>query len=246
MARRKRKISESGIYHVMVRGVNKEKIFFNDVDKKVFISKLKQYSQESKVDIHAFCLMENHVHILVGNASESVSIFMQKLLSSYVRYINTTQDRIGHLFQERFKSEVVEDDCYFKTVLRYILQNPQKAGICKMEKYRWSSYSAYFTNKSFIRIDYAISLFGNKTALIRFIKSDNNDNCMEYEMTSSEKDMYSILMIKGILGGYTISEFNKWNRGKQNEYIRKMKFSGLSIRKISKICKVSENKVYRA
>lgn len=246
MARIKRKKSKNGFYHVMVRGVNKEKIFFNDTDKKIFIYKIKKYSSELNVEVHAFCLMENHVHILLSNANETLSVFMQKLLLSYTRYINKKQDRVGHLFQDRFKSEVVEDEIYFKTVLRYILQNPQKAGICKMENYKWSSYSAYFTDKSFINTDFSINLFGNKSSLINFLKTDNHDYCMEYEMTMSEKEMYSLLLIKGILSGYSISDFKNLKKEEQNEYLRKMKLSGLSIRTISRICKIGKSKVYRA
>lgn len=242
----RRRISKTGIYHVMVRGVNKNPIFFCDTDRKVFINKIKKFAEELNIAVYAFCIMENHVHILIGNANENISLYMQKILSSYVRYINSKEDRIGHLFQERFKSEPVEDEIYFKTVLRYILQNPLKAGISKMEDYKWSSYSSFFTKKSFIDTDYSIALFGSKKLLIQFLAQDNRDSCMEYEMTSAEKELYSFMIVKGILSGYEVNEFTNLSKDKQNEYLRRMKRAGLSIRRISRICKIGENKVYRA
>lgn len=246
MSRSRRKKSKSGIYHIMVRGVNKEKIFFSDLDRKVFIHKLKQFSLELNIDIYAFCLMENHIHLLIGNANTFISLFMQKLLASYVRYINTKKDRIGHLFQERFKSEIVDNDYYFKTVLRYILQNPQKAGICKMNEYKWNSYSSFLTSKSFVNTKYTISLFENKESFFRFINEINYDSCMEYELSPSEKETYSFFKIKGILNGYTISEFKKLKKNEQNEYIRRMKLSGISIRFISKVLEIGRDRIYRA
>lgn len=241
-----RRISKTGIYHVMVRGVNKNPIFFSEIDRKVFVEKIKYFSLDQKIDIYAFCLMDNHIHLLIGDEYENISLFMQKLLSSYVRYINSKCGRVGHLFQERFKSEVVETDLYYKTVLRYILQNPLKAGISTMEKYKWSSYSAFFSKKSFIKIDYSINLFNSKKDLLKFLKEKNEDFCMEYEMTSAEKEIYSFMLAKKILNGTNINDFKNLKKDDQIFYLKRMKYAGLSIRKISKICDISKDFVFRA
>ena len=109
MPRQARKESGTGIYHVMLRGINRQDIF-----------------EEQE----AYCLMSNHVHLLLRERTESISISLKHLTVSYAAYYNKCYQRVGHLFQDRFKSEPVNDIEYFVTLLRYVHQNPVKAGIC--------------------------------------------------------------------------------------------------------------------
>ena len=121
MARKPRLYGESGFYHVILRGNNRQNLFNEDQDRLFFIKRIKKYSEELGIEVHAYCLINNHVHILIGNANKGMSLFVQKLANSYVFYFNRKYDRCGHLFQGRFKSEVILDDAQFKTVYRYIV-----------------------------------------------------------------------------------------------------------------------------
>jgi len=131
LARRARVRSNTGIYHVMIRGINRQAIFEDDEDRIRFIDTLREYKDISKYEIYGYCLMDNHIHLLIKEIDESISLIIKRISSSYVHWYNTKYERLGHLFQERFRSEVVEDDGYFLTVLRYIHQNPVKAKIAE-------------------------------------------------------------------------------------------------------------------
>ena len=141
MPRQARKLSESGIYHAMLRGINQQNIFDEEADYHVFLQALHEAKDFCNIELYAYCLMGNHVHLLLRTRDNDLETFFKKLAGKYVYWYNVKYQRVGHLFQDRFKSEPVESDSYFLTVLRYIHQNPVKAGLCKkIEQYPYSSY----------------------------------------------------------------------------------------------------------
>ncbi|GAE47324.1 transposase [Mesobacillus boroniphilus] len=128
MARKARVKSSSGIYHVMFRGVNRQDIFHDDDDRRRFLEILKKYKKKMGLQVYAWCLMSNHIHVLLKEGEESISATMKRVGVSYAVYYNWKYRTSGHVFQNRFNSEIVENDAYFLTVVRYIHQNPVKAG----------------------------------------------------------------------------------------------------------------------
>lgn len=153
MPRIARQQAQSGIYHIMLRGINRQDIFTEDADRHKFLQLLVDLQQNyddkgrsigSNFTLYAYCLMSNHVHLLYRQGSEGVEQSMKRLEVSYAQYFNKKYGRVGHFFQDRFKSEPCEDFDYFLTLLRYIHQNPVKAGITgSVENYPWSSWSEY-------------------------------------------------------------------------------------------------------
>ena len=131
MPRQAREKSSSGIYHVMLRGINRQNIFEDDRDRQRFIETILYYKTISNYELYGYCLMDNHIHLLIKEKDESISKAIKRICSSYVYWYNQKYERCGHLFQERYKSEVVETEGYFLTVIRYIHQNPIKAGLVK-------------------------------------------------------------------------------------------------------------------
>ena len=128
----------------MIRGINQQDIFTDDEDDEKFLVILDHYRQKIELEISAYCLMGNHVPLLLKEGEEPLSNTIKRIGTSYVYYYNWQYDRKGHLFQNRYKSEPVEDDAYFLTVLRYIHQNPLKAGLTNnIASYLWSSYKEY-------------------------------------------------------------------------------------------------------
>ena len=160
MPRNARSKSESGIYHIMLRGINRKSIFEDREDCERFLATLERYKKICGYEIFAYCLMVNHIHILLKVGDEDVDLIMKRLAGSFVFWYNNKYERVGHLFQDRFRSEPVEDDTYFLTVLRYIHQNPVKAGIVdKPEKYIWSSYNEYINLKNELTdIEFGLSI----------------------------------------------------------------------------------------
>ncbi len=154
MPRHERIKSGSGYYHIMLRGNERNYIFKSDVDKQRFMEIMLEKKDRDRYFLHAFCLMDNHVHLMLREGSEDVATLMKRITVSYVHYFNKKYKRVGHLFQDRFKSEAVEQDSYLLTLARYIHQNPVKAGMVKRAfDYEWSSYNYYINDDNlFTRI----------------------------------------------------------------------------------------------
>jgi putative transposase len=188
MARRPRKISGSGLYHVMLRGINKQTIFEADDDKYQLLSTLKRFVDAKKFILYGYCLMDNHVHLLIQELEDDISTAIKRISSSYVLWYNKKYERCGHLFQERFKSEAVETDSYFMIALRYIHQNPIEARICKvLLDYKWTSYREYIKEPIIIDSELCLNLFSpNKDrAIDLFVEYMNQNN--EYVFTVFEE-----------------------------------------------------------
>lgn len=147
MPRIARRKSGTGVYHLILRGVNGQTIFHDNEDGEKFLHTIKKYKEVSGYEIYAYCLMKNHAHLLIKEENEELGIAMRRIGASYVYWYNLKYDRRGHLFQDRFRSEPVEDQQYLLTVIRYIHHNPLKAGIVKdIKQYKWSSYKDYINN----------------------------------------------------------------------------------------------------
>lgn len=242
MARKPRVYGNSGFYHVILRGNNRQNLFNDIEDRRFFLGKLKKYSKELGIAVHAYCLMGNHVHILIGNAEKNMSLLVQKIANSYVYYFNRKYDRSGHLFQGRFKSEPVLDDEYFKTVYRYILQNNEKAGLGKFDKYRWNSFYALrnIRRKNFVETDYVISLFVSIKCLLDFVYQRENQNCMEYENKLVFTDCRALELIKKICGISSPYNLERLSIDVQKEKCSIMKKVGISISQIARITGISK------
>ena len=131
----KRINSESGYYHVISRGINKMNIFDEDNDYKNFINLIRIYSKKYEISVVAYCLMKNHFHILIKDTQKNRSMFVRCIKQIYSSDYNQRNNRIGPLFNDRFKDKPIDKTEYLKIVFRYILLNPEKAGIAKYDKY---------------------------------------------------------------------------------------------------------------
>ncbi|MBQ6508028.1 MAG: transposase, partial [Flexilinea sp.] len=237
MARYGRKNSAYGYYHIMVRGVNRQDIFLDDCDRTRFIDTLKRFSFETKTDIIVYCLMTNHVHLLVS-APDGPDVFMKKLSSSYVYYFNHRYGRIGHLFQDRFKSEAIESDDYLLTAARYILQNPQKAGICKASNYQWSNWKDIAFLSGFTKPQLLYDLAAGNCPLQDYLLADNDDICLDIDTNAQMPDLEAEIKIKQILGNINLKNVSKETR---NHLLVQMKDAGITAVQIEKFIGISRH-----
>ena len=249
MARTARQLSKSNIYHVMLRGINRQNIFEDDEDRGYFMSVLRRCKELSGFRLHAFALMSNHVHLLIEPGNESLETVFRRIGTRYAVWFNRKYERAGHLFQNRYISENVETDLYFLTVLRYILQNPAKAGLeSRPGTYRWSSYLAYQKGAGAITdTEYATSLFGSRETLVQYLLQDNEDNVMDEEDFDWRlRDDTAKEIVLRITQCDSIAAFQQLDPDVQKEYARRLYQERLSMGQIARLTGMSKPTVFRA
>lgn len=251
MARLPRERSNTGIYHIMLRGINKQNIFEDDEDRFKFLEILKHFKGVCKYDLYGYCLMSNHIHILLKEREDSVSVAIKRISSSYVLWYNKKYKRSGHLFQERFKSETVNDDEYFIRVLRYIHQNPIKAGMVNtIAKTKCTSHFDYITKPYLTDVDFALDILStNREKSIdlykKYMAENNNDEFLDsadYGMISDDV----ILDYLKNLGVSNVSTLQQMDRSSRNAVLKEIKsINNASLRQISRITGISKSVIGR-
>lgn len=149
MPERARRRSGTEIYHVIVKGINKERIYEQSREKEHFKQTILEYQKKYQVQIYAYCIMSNHAHIMIRAQLEELSLFMARILAEYAVYYNYKHYRNGHVFQNRFTSECIETEPYFLNCMRYIHMNPVKAHMVKKAvEYPYSSMKEFYLGKA--------------------------------------------------------------------------------------------------
>lgn len=154
MARPVRIEYPGAVYHVICRGNNRQAIFKDDQDRTTYLGKLSLYCEQKEVELLCYCLLSNHVHLLVETPRANLSKLMQPFQTSYTLYFNRRHRHTGHVFEQRYKAFLVDKDNYLLQVSRYIHLNPVGASIVERpQDYRWSSYKAYLRDEKSSRLN---------------------------------------------------------------------------------------------
>ena len=249
MPRQARQYSRSGIYHLILRGINKQVIFEDDEDRERFIWCLQFYKELSQYKVYGYCLMNNHIHLLIKEGKEPIGKTMKRIGVSYVSWFNRKYDRCGHLFQDRFKSEAIENDEYFLTVLRYIHQNPMKMG--QRVTYRWSSYSEYLGEHRLVDTDFALGVFSPEPErAIRCFKKHMHEKTEDIGILVYKPNKLSDEEAREAIqetAGLTMpAELQKMEKGKRDEILRKIKqIEGITTRQIARLTGITQSVVVR-
>jgi putative transposase len=131
------------LYHVTTRGVDRQPIVRDDVDRELWVASLSDAVRATDALVHAWCLMTNHSHLLIQTPLGNIAAVMQRLNGRYAAAYNKRHSRVGHLHQDRYHSVVIERDEHLLEVARYVVLNPVRAEVCdRAENWRWSSYRA--------------------------------------------------------------------------------------------------------
>ena len=244
MSRQARVKSETGIYHVMLRGVNKQQIFLDAQDYKKFIQVLIDCKKASHFELYAYCLMNNHIHLLIKETEESVSTIMKRIGCRFVYWYNAKYQRVGHLFQDRFRSEPIETDEYFLCVLRYIHNNPVKAKLVdSCSDYEYSSYNWYFENGILIDKKFALSIMSIEEFALFHQEEDINEYLDISENAIPVTDDMAVEIIKNNTGFNDLCKINELDKKRKKELIARLKSQGLSSRQIIMNTGLSKNMV---
>ncbi len=246
MPRQARAKSESGYYHILLRGIGRQNIFEDQEDREKFLQLLERYKEELKFKIVAYCLMGNHVHLLIEDVGRELDLMMKKIAGSYAYYFNWKYERVGHLFQDRFKSEPIEDNAYFLTVIRYIHQNPIKAGISKVDSYPWSSYNAYIQGGDLVDTEKVLEMLNGKDGFVQFMIEEDASNCLEMVETHRLTDEKALEIIRRIAKVQNAQAVQNFDLVKRNKVLHALKKQGVSIRQLSRLTGVNRGVVLKA
>ena len=247
MARHPRQLSGSGIYHVIVRGINKQRIFEEGADYQRFLGCMAEVGEKSGRALYAYTLMGNHVHILLKTNEEPLSLVMKRLSLKHSYWFNAKHGRSGHLFQNRYKSYPVEGEAYFVTALRCLYHNPVVAKTSRMPAaYRWGSRRLLGEKSSLI----------DEAALLQIVSleaiealGDGPGGEIEARAKRGPRPRFSDESVLGMMGkehrADSASGFQGLGQKVQKELVLVLRDKKVSIRQIARVTGLSKGVVER-
>ena len=245
MSRLARNISQSGVYHILFRGVNQQNIFEEASDFEKLKETIAIVKQDLHFEIYAYCFMSNHVHIVLKEKTlGDISLIMKRILTKYARWYNIKYGRIGALISNRYKSVPVEIDEYFLHLIRYVHQNPIKAGIIdKIENYPYSSFKEYINKAELTDTNFLLKMI----SIEAFIDYHKEIEIMKFRVTDSKRktDEDVLMFLKknyNIDNPKSISKFSKIERNKILAELKKE----FSVRHLQRITGISRGVITNA
>lgn len=217
MPRKPRIHYPSAFYHVILRGNARENIFFTENDRDYFYLLLNESVLRYEYRLHGFCLMTNHVHLIIQIGYTPLPKVMQNICFRYARYINQRLNRVGHLFQGRYKAILIDADSYLLSLVKYVHLNPIRANMVKnLDDYPWSSHHVYVAQKEipFLTTDFVLGLFSNdklvsQNLYLNFLQDKNLNEISPREFNSGNKNNISCLCSDLFLNNLNLEKYNK-------------------------------------
>lgn len=238
MSRQSRTYSESKVYHIMFRGVNYQDLFEERQDYMKLLETILHVKQEMGFDVYAYCFMSNHVHMVLKEQNlRDISLIMKRILTKYSRWYNIKYGRTGALIANRYKSIPVELDEYFLNLIRYVHQNPVKAGIVKdISDYEHSSYKEYISTPILTDTEFVMEMM-NLEELKEFHLEIEK---MDFEVSDRKKKTDEMLIweIKKMYKIDNPKQISKMNKTQRNDILRGLK-ENYPIRQLQRITGVS-------
>ena len=248
MPRGARRKSLTGYYHIIIRGNSKQIIFENDIDRVVFLKLLSKYRKEPGFKLVAYCLMSNHVHMIIHDINNKLDTIMKKIEVSYVHYFNNAYTRSGHLFQGRFKSEPINDAVYLLSAIRYIHKNPANAGISSYRDYKWSSHQQYLNANCVDDIKDALALLGGPEGYVKWMEQTDDETHMDITEPCSNhySDEDARSFIRNTFGIEHAEEIKSKEKADRNAILKALKDAGFSVRRIERLTGIGRGIISRA
>lgn len=253
MPRTSRRLSNSKVYHIILKGIDGQTIFYNDQDRKFFLKQISITKKEFNYIIYAYCLMVNHVHLVIKSEDVLLASLMKSLQVRYVNYFNKKYKRTGPLMQNRFKSKNVENIEYFLEVCRYVHRNPENAGIMNTQNYEWSSYKEYTGKERIINKRALLYYFNNDIEYFKryTLKKDNVEEInsfIEYEMIDKLVDDQLIHYIMNKFKINNVQDVPSFFKNKNKEELEKIlkeisNIEGTNITQVARITRLGRRTI---
>ena len=253
MPRKPRIFSPTGIYHIILRSINQHIIFEDDDDYHKMLYILSDCKRTFDIDIYAYCLMDNHIHLLIRSSEDYLASFFQSLGTRFVRWYNTKYSRSGHLFQDRYYSIPVVREQQYLSTLTYIHNNPVKSALCRYpSEYRWSSYNAFYGQKNpLVDTSFSFDIAGSKDLLLKYFSRDSAHFDDIQVIPGLEKsrwfmpDKEALVIFKKVTKLSSTSEAVNLPKSLRNKYMDILHKNGLTKKQIARLMDVSLSTVKR-
>ena len=242
----------TGFYHVCARGTGKQLIFETDDDRWEFLELMRDCCREAGVTIVAWCLMDDHVDLVLLDCEDEVSAAMQRLLLTYARRFNKRTGRTGCLFRERFERRSLDTDWQVMEAIRSVHANPQEAGIALIERYPWSSFAEYLRaydndmTRGFSDPSCVLELFGSAKAFIANSLStpDSGEPALcDMKETEWERHAFADKMAKSL--GVPLNELKTVAPSRRDRIIFALHDGGYTVREVERYTGISKSTVSR-
>ena len=242
MARSVRRTCEANIYHTTLRGVGRQLIFEDDLDRKRFVLKLKEFLGAHVGSLYAWCLMSNHAHLLIHAPLAELSKAMLSVECGYAKYFNAKYDRTGTLFQGRFASVPIADEGQLLVTVRYIHRNPAEQGGGLSGE--WSSYDEYVGGSGYAKTGLVLGMFDGLDSFVGFhSQGDGRDAAVPRRRLTAQEASRVARAVLGEVNPYDIRSMEKDERDLQ---IRRLREAGLSIRQVERVTSIGRNIIAKA
>lgn len=245
MPRKPREYSTSNVYHIIFRGNDKSDLFYDDQDRYVFLNYIRITKEKFKYDIYSYCLMNNHIHMVIKIKEDDFSVAMKSLAIRYSNYFNKKYDRTGHLFENKFLSKKVESLEYFIHVCKYVHRNPEKANISKTQDYKWSSFKEYKSKEDIVNKNVLLHYFNNDMEEFVNYTLNNDDindlwNLADFEIIKKLNDDELVNIIKRKLDLKSATDISLLGKKEKDSILISLKsIKGSNLTQISRITKVN-------
>jgi putative transposase len=241
--RHRRVYAESGVEHIVIRGVGRMVLFDSDEDRWYFLGLMQEAFNGCDASLVAWCLMGNHVHLLVRSQPDDLSRIMHQLCMRYAQYFNRVTGHTGHVFESRFFNQPISTDSQLLAAVRYIHLNPVKAGIAAFDAYRWSSHREYVGERVYVDADDVLELLGGVSGYRELMS--NADMTYEMRLGKRTPDEDCERVARSVLD-VDPSGLKALGPPLRNARLRTLHAAGLSVRQIAMLTGIGSKTVSRA
>ena len=250
MARTSRKVSISGCYHLVFRGNGKQILFEDADDYETFLAYLKEELDSASITLLAWCLMSNHVHLCIRDDSEEPDVLghsMHRLATRYAMYFNAKTGHVGHVFQGRYSSAPIEEEAYLLETVRYIHNNPEKAGLCSADEYRWSSYQEYMGKPGLCETAGILKDLGGPAGFAEFIREGRQKEFRPLaERHVRISDDEAACIASAVYPDLRLDDVKSLPLDQRNAVLIRLRSEGISIRQLERLTGIGRNVISRA
>ena len=251
MPRLPRKMVETQYFHVMVQGLNRENIFEREASKGFYLKSLNEKKSEADIKLLAYCLMDNHAHMLVwAKTAEDLGTYFRKVNAEFAQVYNKHYERVGYVFRDRFKSEPIYDIKYLGNCIRYIHNNPVKANmVAYAEDYQYSSYINFLEQRGIVDFDAFNGLMDCSPQNMRAIMAMPDDDIEFMDVKEEDKKFYEDInaILPEICKKYGILDIALFKQYKTAPQALKeiRERTGLNCLQLSKVLNASKSYLYK-